>query len=162
MRRSCAAAICLACGLLAGCQEDLNAERPDKNLDVELVKTLSHIGIENAIVSQHTLYPYHFVENGETLNDLGQHDLAVLARHYAERPGSLNVRRGEVSDELYQARVAQVAARLRAAGVSADRMEVSDGMPGGSGMPSEQVVTILRRTAEASSTRTRSAETISR
>ncbi len=81
-------AICLACGLLSGCQENRETAGPTKNLDMELVRTLNNIGVENAIIAQHTLYPYHFVADGETLNDLGQRDFAVLARHYAEHPAS--------------------------------------------------------------------------
>lgn len=162
MRRFCATAVCLVCGLMAACREDLDQSRADKSLDVELVKTLSHVGIENAIISQHTLYPYHFVADGEALNDLGQHDLAVLARHYAEHPGILNIRQAETPSELYTARVAQVTARLKEAGVPVDRMELSDGMPGGPGMASEQVVTILQRTGDESSTGARPRGTISR
>lgn len=155
--RSCRAlAVCLVCSLLIGCQENREAAGPAKNLDVELVNTLNHIGIENAVIAQHTLYPYHFVADGERLNDLGRHDLTVLAKHYAEHPGILNIRRDQTPDALYEARVAQVLAELKVAGVQTDRMNVLDGDPAGPGMPSERVVMILRGAAEESArTRTR-------
>jgi hypothetical protein len=103
--------------------------------------------IENALITQHTLYPYHFVTDGEALNDLGRRDLGVLAGHYAEHPGVLNIRRDQTPEELYNARVVHVLAALKEAGVQTERVSVSDDMPGGSGMPSEQVVTILHSTS---------------
>ncbi len=137
-------AICLMCGLLAGCSEQQTTNHNDGNLDVELVNTLNNIAVENAIITQHTLYPYHFTPNAAELNELGQRDLAVLARHFAAHPGTLNIQGGNVSDDLYKARVAHVLSGLKAAGVDADRIGISAGMPGGSGMPAEQVVTFLQ------------------
>ncbi len=132
--------ICLACVLLVGCEEQQAKKQTEKNLDVELVNTVNNIQVENAIIVQHTLYPYHFVTDGSSLNELGEKDLAVLAKHFKEYPGVLNVRKGDSSDELYKARIAQVQERLKEAGVPVDRMSICDGMPGGPGMPSERVV----------------------
>lgn len=135
--------VCLFCSLLLGCQE--NVSEPDKNIDTELVRTLNNIGVENAIITQHTIYPYHFVTDGEELNELGQRDLAVLTKHFTENAGTLNVRRGQTPAALYEARVAQVVQSLKKAGVDTARVSVSDEMPGGTGMSSERVVTILRQ-----------------
>ena len=119
MRASGVVAICLVGGLLAGCKEDARTAG-NKRLDTELVRTLNNIGVENAILAQHTLYPYHFVTDGTALNELGQRDFAVLARHFAEYPGLLNVRPGDgVSAELYQAR-----SRLRDESAQASRCRV--------------------------------------
>lgn len=148
MRLYCAVAVCLMCGVLAGCSEQQTADRQDANLDAELVKTVNNIGVENAIIAQHTLYPYHFTANAEELNELGQRDLVVLARHFARHPGVLNIHRGDVPDDLYNKRIAHVLSGLQAAGVEMGRMQISEGMPGGSGMLSEQVVTILERRPE--------------
>ncbi len=142
--------ICLACSLVIGCQDQTQSQA-NQNLDVELVKTINNVGVENAIITQHTLFPYHFVTDGERLNDLGQRDFAVLARHFTEHPGILNIRRAETGAELYDARVAYVLGRLKEAGVETNRVSVSDGMAGGPGMPSERVVTILQK--ETASTR---------
>jgi hypothetical protein len=161
MRTSGVVAICLVCGLVSGCPEDARTAA-DRRLDTELVKTLNNIGVENAIITQHTLYPYHFVVDGEKLNDLGQRDFAVLARHFTEHPGLLNVRREEgISPELYKARVAYVTSRLKDAGIDPARVSISDGMPGGPGLPSEQVVTVLQKSAEPS-TRSYSREAITK
>jgi hypothetical protein len=132
--------------MMSGCKEDARTTA-DKRLDTELVKTLNNIGVENAIITQHTLYPYHFVVDGDKLNELGQRDFAVLAGHFAEYPGLLNIRQGDgTSAELYKARVAYVTSKLKEAGVEPGRVSVSDGMPGGPGMRSEKVVTILQKT----------------
>ena len=56
MRTSGVVAICLVCGLVSGCEEDARTAA-DRRLDQELVKTLNNIGVENAIITQHTLYP---------------------------------------------------------------------------------------------------------
>jgi hypothetical protein len=135
---------------MAGCEEDARTAG-NKRFDTELVRTLNNIGVENAILAQHTLYPYHFVADGAALNELGQRDFAVLARHFTEYPGLLNVRAGDgISAELYQARVAYVTNRLKEAGVKPGRVSVSDGMPGGPGLRSEKVVTILQKSTDLS------------
>lgn len=96
-----------------------------------------------AIVRQHTVYPYHFISQSADLNDLGQRDLEVLAKHFKENPGNLNVRRGRTSDDLYDARVATVLAALAEAGVDNESMRVADNMAGGDGMDSREVLLIL-------------------
>ncbi len=144
MRSLWAVVICVACMLVVGCEEEQAGNQTTKNLDVELVNTLNNIQVENAIITQHTLYPYHFGVDAGELNDLGQRDLMVLAGHFKDHPGILNIRRGETAAQLYDARVAHVLSQLKEAGVETSRMNVSDGMPGGSGMPAERVVTILQ------------------
>ena len=96
MRSLWAVVICVACVLMVGC-EDQAEKQSKKNLDVELVNTLNNIGVENAIITQHTLYPYHFGVDAGELNELGQRDLMVLARHFKDHPGILNIRRGETA-----------------------------------------------------------------
>lgn len=145
MRRHFVLAACLILSLAAGCREYQYERQDNRNLDVELVKSLNQIGVDNAVIAQQTLYPYHFVQDGEKLNDLGCHHLSILAGHYAEHEGTLNIRRGETSPELYEARMVHVIEELKKAGVDTDRMAIADGMPGGSGMPSERVVKIMSK-----------------
>lgn len=148
MKMPAVVALCLVGSLAAGCTEDTKTTA-DQRLDTELVRTINNIEVENAILAQHTLYPYHFVLEGERLNELGQRDLDVLARHFLEYPGILNIRRGEgTTAERYQARVAYVTNRLKEAGVEPGRVTLLDGIPGGSGLASEQVVTILKKTSD--------------
>jgi hypothetical protein len=145
---------CLTCGLMVGCEQDLHKSSGGRSLDAELVNTLNNVGVENAIITQHTLYPYHFEPDGAELNGLGGRDLSVLARHFAEKSGTLNVRRGDTPVELYEARVTGVLEKLKAAGVDTSRLSISDSMPGGTGMPSERVVTILEKAATGSGMQT--------
>jgi len=140
--------ICVACCLVAGCEE-YSQKETRKDLDIELIKAINNIGLENAIVVQHTLYPYHFVANGDGLNDLGRRDFGVLASHYKEHPGPLTIRQGDAPAELYERRVAHVSQRLQQAGVEVSRVGLSDGMPGGTGMPSGRVVLIIREETES-------------
>lgn len=144
----------LLCILTLGCQQ--NAEPgPDQHLvNRRLINSYNDTAIENAIISQHTLFPYHFVQNGAELNELGQRDLAVLAGHFMKHPGILNIRRQDISAELYEARINTVRERLRQAGIDVERMSISDGMPGGSGMTSERVLTILEEKSKGSKTQT--------
>jgi len=138
----------LFCILTLGCEQ--NAEQgPDQHIvNSRLINSYNDTAIENAIVSQHTLFPYHFIQNGAELNELGQRDIAVLAGHFMKHPGSLNIRRHDTAAELYEARVNTVRERLRQAGINVERMSISDGMPGGSGMASEKVLTILEDKAQ--------------
>ena len=146
----------LFCVLTVGCQEDM-AEGPNNHLiNSQLINSYNDVAIQNAIVSQHTLYPYHFVKNGAELNELGQRDLAVLTGHFINYPGHLNIRRHNTSTELYDARVNMVRERLQQAGIAKERISISDDMPGGSGITSERVLVILERRSEGISTSTSS------
>jgi hypothetical protein len=147
-------AIVLFCVLTFGCQEE-TAEGPNSHLiNSKLVSTYNDIAIQNAVVSQHTLFPYHFVENGAELNELGQKDLAVLTSHFMKHPGHLNIRKHNIPGDLYEARVNLVRDRLQQAGIINKRISISDGMPGGSGMTSERVLVILEQESEGTSTTT--------
>jgi len=135
------------CLLMAGCGGADKGAKPvelDQGLiNAGLVDSYNNLAMQDAILAQHTLYPYHFVKNGAQLNELGRRDLAVLAGHFKQNPGRLNIRRDNVSPDLYNARVQFVLNELQKAGVVAGRIAVADGMPGGSGISSERIVTIL-------------------
>ena len=140
--------IFMVCFLVIGCNEQAQ-QSPDKPLmNTQIVRTYSDMALENAIISQHTLYPYHFVQNGAGLNELGKHDLAVLLRHYIKEPGSLNIRKADTPLELYTQRVEMVYQELEKAGLETDKIPISDDMPGGSGMASETIILILEKEIE--------------
>jgi len=105
---------------------------------------ISNASLNNAIVSQHTLYPYHFVAGSGELNDLGARDLNVLTDHFLKAGGDLNVRRGGAPQAVYDARVKTVLEKLAAAGVQSGAVAVKDGLPGGEGLASESVIVILK------------------
>ncbi len=113
------------------------------SLNAWLADSIHNAAMENAIIAQHTLFRYQFVRNAALLNELGKRDLDILAAHFKEHPGRLNIRRGDVAADLYEARVKRVVEVLTKAGVGADAIAIADALPGGDGMPSERVLTIL-------------------
>ena len=140
--------IVLICVLIMGCQETVK-ENPDKPvINRQVIGTYNDIALENAIISQHTLYPYHFVNNGVELNELGKRDLAVLIRHFTKEAGHLNIRKQNISTELYESRIESVQKRIEEADISMDRISISDYMPGGSGIASESILVILSQDDE--------------
>lgn len=146
MKLSTITTISLFCILIVGCQESVQRNSTRQLINTELVNSLSDIQMQNAIITQHTLFPYHFVKNDAELNELGQRDLAILARHFMEHPGQLNIRRdNNIPGLLYEARVNLVLGRLKETSVDTERISISEGMPGGSGMPSEKVLIILEK-----------------
>jgi hypothetical protein len=101
--------------------------------------------IDNAIIRQHTLYAYHFEQYGAELNELGRREADVLARHYRKYPGPVNLHQGEESDAIYQARIESLRQRLVQSGVDASRIAIGQDLPGGDGLPANQVVIVLNR-----------------
>lgn len=111
-------------------------------------ESVRNAAVERAIVVQHTLFAYHFVEDAAELNPLGRRDLSVLAAHLREHTGELNVRRGGVSKKLYDERVKAVAEALVHAGVAKEQFEIGDGPPDGGGITSERIISILARPSQ--------------
>jgi len=58
-------------------------------------------------------------------------------------PVNLNVKQGDASDELYDARKKAVRSYLESQGVDTSRIALTDGLAGGDGMPSQQAVVFL-------------------
>jgi len=104
---------------------------------------------DNAIIRQHTLYPYHFEADRHELNTLGMRAVHVLAMHFRKASGPLSVRAGNEPDALYQARVEEVRRRLADAGVDLNRITISDSLPDGDGIASDQIVIINERLKES-------------
>jgi len=141
----------LFCILTIGCQENME-ESPNKHLiNSQLVNSYNDIAMQNAIVTQHTLFPYHFVTDGAELNELGRRDLAALTSHFMNHAGHLNIRRQNTPADIYEARVNMVHARLQEAGIDMERMSISDDMPGGSGITSERILVILEQKSKGAS-----------
>jgi hypothetical protein len=128
--------------LAGGCGDDSPHRLNPGKVDPLLVEMPNDIAVRNAIVRQETLYPYHFVVGGAALNDLGRSDLGILATHYKECPGRLSIRRGDATDELYEARVQEVLSVLGQRGVNMDRASIVDSPARGDGIATEKVLTI--------------------
>lgn len=143
MKRSMISPVIVLTTLTAACST-LNPPLEERRaVNAWMVSSLSDTAINRAIIVQHTLYPYHFNLDGETLNDLGKHDLGILAAHYKEHPGQLNLSRGDTAEALYTARIATVIKTLADTGVEKDRITLADALPGGDGMVSERMLNIL-------------------
>ena len=133
----------LCAALFLGCNSPGQPMTGESELNGRIVESIRDTGINNAIITQHTLYPYHFTPYGAELNELGSRDLGVLATHYKDHPGELGVRRGPTTTDLYRLRLAAVRESLVKAGVNMNRITMADAMPGGKGMSSEQVIHII-------------------
>src|SRR5262245_42398998 len=116
-----------------GCQStstvnrDLKPKGPVNEFQRETNKAISYSLeeeiVRSAVIREHTLYPYHFVEYGASLNELGWRDTRWLAAHYASNPGPLNVRQGDTPDDLYKARVRTVTNAMIEGGVRTDKIK---------------------------------------
>ena len=136
----------LVCAILfSGCQEqqaDTNT-LDESQVNRKIVDTYSDLMIQNAVIAQHTLYPYHFVNNSAMLNNLGERDLAVLIQHFQENPGQIAVQQGKTDKLLYQSRAQTVYEKLLAGGVPDSKIKIVSEMPGGDGIQSNAVIEIL-------------------
>ncbi len=130
--------------LAVGCESgNFDQEYGNHETEAWLVKSYNDVAIENAIIRQHTILPYHFIRNSDELNELGNRDLTVLAAHYSKHPGRLNVRKGDVSLELYESRVRTVLNQMSKSGVKTQKINVADGLPGGEGLASHEVTFMM-------------------
>ena len=120
-------------------------------LNTWLANSLKNTAVENAMITQHTLFPYQFVQNSPRLNELGEAQMELLSVHYRENPGELSIRKGNASDSLYDSRIEMVRNFLGAAFVDMGRMTIEDAAPGGDGASSERVISILADKEDTSS-----------
>lgn len=145
-------ALALTGACLCGCKAGGGLERVDDQkqpFNRWTIQTLDDDSISNAIITQHTLYPYHFMTGSADLNELGERDVKVLAGHMAKYPGQINVRRGGEDPTLYDARVQALTKMLARLGVPETSIKIADGMPGGDGISTDRAVLILKRSYES-------------
>ncbi|HEV2294157.1 MAG TPA: hypothetical protein VGR35_09890 [Tepidisphaeraceae bacterium] len=99
---------------------------------------------QNAAIADHTIHPYHFVPNATALNPLGLQHVADLAAAYRTAPGMVTLPRGDVRDDLHQARVQVVLERMADAGVDVQRLRiVEDPQPGDPRVSSARATRLL-------------------
>ena len=124
-----------------GCpQENPTPQQQRAEVNAWLVESFRDAAIENAIVREHTIYPYQFIQNSVELNELGQRDVRILAEHFKDNPGQLNIRKSDTPAKLYQDRVQKVLSLLVDAGVDKNRIQVGDDLPGGDGITGSEAV----------------------
>jgi len=144
-------ALCGLAVLPTGCAELIPPLEDRAEANAALVNGVFDDAIRNAVIRQHTLFEYHFLRNAATLNELGKHDLGLIAAYYKEHPGPLNVRQGDAADELHEARINEAKRVLIESGVDRERVTVKDGLPGGDGMPVERALVIAAPSGAATS-----------
>jgi len=147
MRPATALLLCLALGASA-CRSTYSHEGPTGVRNMWTANEIREASLRQAILSQSTLYPYHFVPGAAELNELGWRDMEILAAHFAAHAGTLSVRRGGLAEELYRERLQSVETALAAAGVAPGRVRISDAPPGGAGTTSERMLEVLENAQE--------------
>lgn len=141
---TCLAGLLLAAGCADSKPNDATTQPSPAATDAMITDSINDSGIRTAIIMQHTLYAYHFVEDGAELNTLGKRDLAVLIAHFRARGGGpLSIRHGDAPDALYAARVSAVQDALNAAGIDPATVQIADASPGGPGMTGSDAVRAL-------------------
>jgi hypothetical protein len=117
----------------------------DRRSDLAAVDTTRDTGIRDAILAEHTIYPYHFEEGTALLNSLGERDLAVLADSFRQNnSGVISIRQGDASDELYAQRTQTIKTALTRLGVVADNVKIGDAPAGGETAEGNDVAQILK------------------
>ena len=139
-------AVGLALGGLTGCASDQQtdqAEYADPIPDGSYVAMYAEEAIDNAIVREHTVYMHYFRPNGAQLNTLGRRVIETLAQNYGEYAGTLSIVQGDANDEIYEARIEAVRDALTDVGVDPSRITIGAMVPGGDGIRSDAVLSIL-------------------
>lgn len=121
-------------GVLAGCQSPQQQAADWSNDDraatnAWMMRTYFDDQITNGIVTQHTIYPHHFVDGTAKLTERGRRDVSVLAGYYAENEGGVLVMpHGRISQELYRKRIDAVRVALASGGVEPALVMIDDGV----------------------------------
>ncbi len=129
----------LSASCMLGCDTRV-AESREAN--TRIVQSINSAAIRNAVIRQHTLYPYHFEPESVELNELGERELDVLVDYYRRSPGALNIRRADTPKPLYEGRVSTIRDMLAKAGVDVAGMSFQDGIAGGDGRAAAEVIAI--------------------
>ena len=159
-RAAATAVAAAAITLSGGCKnKPVQDETSDDEMRVNAAIVQMHFDEQaraGSIMSR-TIYPYHFVADQTRLTPLGEEHVRTLELALAEeggKPIQLNVRRGDASTELYEARVEALKERFAAAGVEADRVVFADGLGGGKGISSKAIADAEAAAAAATDTST--------
>ncbi|MAE68050.1 MAG: hypothetical protein CMJ18_27690 [Phycisphaeraceae bacterium] len=151
MRNVTLAALSALCIGGVGCQQDTGVSYTDRDKSDAnrwLVDSYFERQAEAGALREHTFYPHHFEEGSNAMNSLGRRRLSILAKHYHEHGGRLNIHRGDAGEDLYAARVNRVVQELNQAGVDTHRVTIGDEASGGDGMVSGHVQVVLAEMLE--------------
>ncbi len=82
--------------------------------------------IAQGVIRQRTIFEHEFEANSPRLTSLGKRDVKILAGALREDGGTITVRQGAATPELYAARREAVRQALVAEGIAADRFRIGD------------------------------------
>lgn len=134
--------VLVAAGLVAACKTK-EIDNSQKQFDRAAVQSYFDDQRICGVLAEKTLWPHYFVPNSAELNELGQRTLAPIIHYYLDNPGPLSIRRGSEGEELYTARVATVQKALIDGGIAPERIQITDAVAGGPGLPTTKVMQIL-------------------
>ena len=159
-KAAAAVAAAAAIALIGGCNgkaKQDEAADAEARVNTAIVRMHFDDQARGGATTGRTIYPYHFVPDQAGLTPIGEEHVQTLAQALAEEDGKpvrLNVRRGDASTELYDARVAALKERFEEAGVEAERVVFADGLGGGKGISSKALAD-AERAAESGGSRSR-------
>ncbi len=162
--RHMAVATAATMSLIGGCKATEKQDDPaeaEVRVNAAIVQMHFDEQARGGAITGRTIYPYHFIPDQTRLTPLGDDHVRTLALALAEldgKPVRVNVRRGDASTELYDARVAALKERFAQAGVEPEQVAFVDGLGGGKGMSSKSIADAERATA-SSGRRTRGGTT---
>jgi len=93
----------LSLATLCGCESPSNTLRSNQlkgSHNMWVGGELSDRSVQNAITAERCVFEHHFVPGTAELNPLGLRDLELLADHFREYGGDLDVRRGQADEDL--------------------------------------------------------------
>ena len=108
--------------------------------------------VEGAVITQRVLYDYHFSTGTDRLTKTGRRDLEILIRHYRGQGWQLNMKPGNASPDLYKNRIKVVESVLLSSGMSLDTVSIIDGLPGGTGVSSDNARRIRQDSLDGAGT----------
>lgn len=144
-------ALLLVCATLgAACSDKKKADPSRLDIDdskmlaadMEFVREPFNDQTRRGVIRQHTLFDTAFEPGSARLSSLGRRDLKILVDAMRESGGDISVPRGSVSEQLHGMRLTEVRKAIVAAGVTADRIEVDGGQPGGTGVATAEALRI--------------------
>ena len=98
--------------------------------------------VRAGVIRQRTIFDHQFLPGSASLTTLGSRDIGYLAEAMRLDGGTIAVRRGHADERLYVARMDSVRRALAVRGIAPDRIALSDGLPGGSGVESGESLII--------------------
>ena len=113
--------------------------------DKEFVREPVQDQATQAVIRQRAIFEHEFEPGSAKLTSLGQRDIRILAGALRDSGGSISVRQGSASTELYAARRDTVRKALLAEGIAADRIRVDDAPAGGRGAATTDALEIRER-----------------